>query len=286
MSRPTKIAVITGAAQGIGRSSALLLANQGYALALNDLRSPADTRRAAEGRGVEVLEFAGDISDEENVGGRVQRLKTWSDWAHADSGSRVGWQRCTGEVGKPCAFATVNIARFCAQVDILRCRRGPEILQRRINRPRFQVPLQAAVLPQWHPPPRAFRRYNRAAAANAGHKWGTASKSVSPPLRRMASDPHRAHLIRPNPMKVNDGSNVLPESVPSPGREQAKKSKHEQQYSSLSELSGAKGGRDLNCQKDAEQRKGQPPQKIPQKAHPRPCVEHQQKSKWESDNQA
>jgi NAD(P)-dependent dehydrogenase (short-subunit alcohol dehydrogenase family) len=68
MSPSTKVAVITGAAQGIGRSTAELLADQGYALALNDLRSPADSQRAAQERGAEVLEFAGDISDEETVG--------------------------------------------------------------------------------------------------------------------------------------------------------------------------------------------------------------------------
>jgi NAD(P)-dependent dehydrogenase (short-subunit alcohol dehydrogenase family) len=68
MSPSTKVAVITGAAQGIGRSTAELFADQGYALALNDLRSPADTQRAAQERGAQVLEFAGDISDEETVG--------------------------------------------------------------------------------------------------------------------------------------------------------------------------------------------------------------------------
>lgn len=82
MSRPTKVAVITGAAQGIGRSTAELLAGQGYALALNDLRSPADTQRAAQGRGAEVLEFAGDISDEETVG-RFTRLVA-EHWGRVD----------------------------------------------------------------------------------------------------------------------------------------------------------------------------------------------------------
>jgi NAD(P)-dependent dehydrogenase (short-subunit alcohol dehydrogenase family) len=82
MTRLKKIAVITGAAQGIGRSTSELLANEGYALALNDLRSPADTRRAAEGRGAEVLEFVGDISDEETVG-RFARLVE-EQWGRAD----------------------------------------------------------------------------------------------------------------------------------------------------------------------------------------------------------
>jgi NAD(P)-dependent dehydrogenase (short-subunit alcohol dehydrogenase family) len=82
MTLPTRIAVITGAAQGIGRSTAELLAGQGYALALNDLRPPVDTRRTAEERGAEVLEFAGDISDEETVG-RLAKLVE-QRWGRAD----------------------------------------------------------------------------------------------------------------------------------------------------------------------------------------------------------
>jgi NAD(P)-dependent dehydrogenase (short-subunit alcohol dehydrogenase family) len=77
-----KIAVITGAAQGIGRSTAELLAEQGYSLALNDLRSPADTRRAAQHHGAEVLEFVGDISDEDNVGRFVSLVE--ERWGRAD----------------------------------------------------------------------------------------------------------------------------------------------------------------------------------------------------------
>jgi NAD(P)-dependent dehydrogenase (short-subunit alcohol dehydrogenase family) len=64
MTENNKVAVITGAAQGIGRRTAELLAERGYALALSDLRSPIDTRRTAQQHGAEVLEFTGDISDE------------------------------------------------------------------------------------------------------------------------------------------------------------------------------------------------------------------------------
>jgi len=64
MTENNKVAVVTGAAQGIGRRTAELLAERGYALALSDLRSPIDTRRAAQQHGAEVLEFTGDISDE------------------------------------------------------------------------------------------------------------------------------------------------------------------------------------------------------------------------------
>jgi NAD(P)-dependent dehydrogenase (short-subunit alcohol dehydrogenase family) len=59
-----RVAVVTGAAQGIGRRTAELLAEQGYALALNDLRSPAETVGAARGLGAEVL---GDVADEAAV---------------------------------------------------------------------------------------------------------------------------------------------------------------------------------------------------------------------------
>jgi NAD(P)-dependent dehydrogenase (short-subunit alcohol dehydrogenase family) len=37
----TPVAVVTGAAQGIGRQVAEALAGEGYALALTDLREPA-----------------------------------------------------------------------------------------------------------------------------------------------------------------------------------------------------------------------------------------------------
>lgn len=62
-----KVAVITGAAQGIGQRTAELFAEQGYALALNDLRAPSDTRVAAERAGAETMEFVGDISEEETI---------------------------------------------------------------------------------------------------------------------------------------------------------------------------------------------------------------------------
>src|SRR3954465_1003980 len=67
MSEPQKIAVITGAAQGIGRRTAQLFAEQGYRLALADLRSLAATTRAAQDHGTEILEFTGDISNDQTV---------------------------------------------------------------------------------------------------------------------------------------------------------------------------------------------------------------------------
>jgi NAD(P)-dependent dehydrogenase (short-subunit alcohol dehydrogenase family) len=59
-----KVAVITGAAQGIGRRTAEVLAGEGYALALLDLRRCEATLAAVQAAGAETTEYLGDVSDE------------------------------------------------------------------------------------------------------------------------------------------------------------------------------------------------------------------------------
>lgn len=59
-----QVAVITGAAQGIGQRTAEILAERGFALALNDLRAPSETTEAVKRTGVATMEFLGDVSDE------------------------------------------------------------------------------------------------------------------------------------------------------------------------------------------------------------------------------
>lgn len=59
-----RVAAITGAAQGIGRRTAITLAGLGYDLALSDLRSCAETARAASSLGAETAEFLGDVTGE------------------------------------------------------------------------------------------------------------------------------------------------------------------------------------------------------------------------------
>ena len=59
-----RVAVVTGGAQGIGRCTAELLAERGFALALIDLRMQDETIRAIEDRGGEAMSFAGNIADE------------------------------------------------------------------------------------------------------------------------------------------------------------------------------------------------------------------------------
>jgi NAD(P)-dependent dehydrogenase (short-subunit alcohol dehydrogenase family) len=70
--RPT--AVITGAAQGIGRRTAELLSERGYRLAIIDLRAPADTLQAITSLGNDAIGYAGDIADEATVNNFAQQV--------------------------------------------------------------------------------------------------------------------------------------------------------------------------------------------------------------------
>src|SRR5262249_38180893 len=63
----SKCAVITGAAQGIGRRTAEVFADAGYRLALIDLRMPSETLGSLRSLGAEAFGRAGDITDERNV---------------------------------------------------------------------------------------------------------------------------------------------------------------------------------------------------------------------------
>jgi len=64
VSKEKRVAAVTGAAQGIGRRTAELLAERGYRLALNDLRMPDETIRSIESRGGETTGFVGDVASE------------------------------------------------------------------------------------------------------------------------------------------------------------------------------------------------------------------------------
>src|SRR5580700_6934724 len=63
----TRVAVITGASQGIGKRTAEVLAGRGYALALNDIQSTQATRDSVGALGVEAIEVLGDVSSETDV---------------------------------------------------------------------------------------------------------------------------------------------------------------------------------------------------------------------------
>jgi NAD(P)-dependent dehydrogenase (short-subunit alcohol dehydrogenase family) len=63
-----RVAVVTGAAQGIGKRTVELLAQRGYSLLLNDLRPAVEALNAAHALTGDVLEIVGDVSDEAVAG--------------------------------------------------------------------------------------------------------------------------------------------------------------------------------------------------------------------------
>ena len=67
MASENRVAVVTGAARGIGRRVALTLAERGYAVAANDLEAPEETLEELERAGADTLSLPGDVSDEETV---------------------------------------------------------------------------------------------------------------------------------------------------------------------------------------------------------------------------
>ena len=76
------VAAITGAAQGIGRRVAEILAERGYRLALNDLRPPAETLRSIQSHGGEAIAHVGSVADESVVAVFAQSV--YETWGRAD----------------------------------------------------------------------------------------------------------------------------------------------------------------------------------------------------------
>lgn len=70
----TQVAVVTGAARGIGRRVALVLAERGYMVAANDLEAPEDTVKELEKAGAHALSLPGDVSDEGSVRSMVETV--------------------------------------------------------------------------------------------------------------------------------------------------------------------------------------------------------------------
>ena len=77
-----KVAIVTGAAQGIGRRTSEVLAGAGYAVLLLDVQSCAATLAAARGIGAEAEEVVGDICDEALVAQAVNTVR--ERWGRAD----------------------------------------------------------------------------------------------------------------------------------------------------------------------------------------------------------
>jgi NAD(P)-dependent dehydrogenase (short-subunit alcohol dehydrogenase family) len=79
---PVRVAVVTGAAQGIGRCTAEAMARAGYALALVDVRPSRETLLAVRAHGAEALEQVGDITDEGVVASFAESVV--ARWARVD----------------------------------------------------------------------------------------------------------------------------------------------------------------------------------------------------------
>src|SRR6185312_12589531 len=77
-----RVALITGAAQGIGRCIAQTLGARGYALALNDVRVPTATLAFLRSAGCESMELVGDITDERMIETGVGQIM--SRWGRLD----------------------------------------------------------------------------------------------------------------------------------------------------------------------------------------------------------
>ena len=77
-----RTAIVTGAAQGIGRRTAELLAQNAYAVALVDLQPTAHVSDALRDNNAAVLDFQGDISDEDTVRDLVARVE--HEWGQTD----------------------------------------------------------------------------------------------------------------------------------------------------------------------------------------------------------
>ena len=101
-----RIAVVTGAAQGIGRRTAEILGDKGYSLVLTDLQDCDETENALVGVGADVEIILGDISEESTAGrvaeqamrrfGRVDALVNNAGISHicpAEDITAADWRR-------------------------------------------------------------------------------------------------------------------------------------------------------------------------------------------------
>jgi NAD(P)-dependent dehydrogenase (short-subunit alcohol dehydrogenase family) len=77
-----RVAIVTGAAQGIGRKTAELFAANGYSLALVDVHPCKETIIALRARNAEVEELVGDVSKEETAAEAVAAVQR--RWGQAD----------------------------------------------------------------------------------------------------------------------------------------------------------------------------------------------------------
>ena len=74
MTSQDRVALVTGAARGIGQQAVLALAERGYAVAANDLTEPGKTLEHLSRNETEALSVPGDVSDETAVSEMVEKV--------------------------------------------------------------------------------------------------------------------------------------------------------------------------------------------------------------------
>src|SRR5450631_4040322 len=79
-----RIAIVTGAGSGLGRSHAMYLARQGARVVVNDLARDAADRVAAEivAEGLEAIAISASVTDEAGIAGMVRQ--TIDQWGPID----------------------------------------------------------------------------------------------------------------------------------------------------------------------------------------------------------
>ena len=77
-----RVAIVTGAAQGIGRRTAEILAAAGFSLGLMDLRPCSATLDAVQALGADAIELLGDLADEAVVAQAAETVQ--ARWGRVD----------------------------------------------------------------------------------------------------------------------------------------------------------------------------------------------------------
>ena len=72
MTTAKRVAIVTGAAQGIGQEISIVLARNGYAVALNDLAPSEATQATIESEGGICRPYIADVADAQAVTAMVE----------------------------------------------------------------------------------------------------------------------------------------------------------------------------------------------------------------------